>query len=228
MKAVWRERCCFEALQVIKITSANVVSRVTNYRCSRDNANLSRLLAGRLKLGLLACLLDLLVLGQTVGVRWAHTARGLFFLAQDFAGTTGRFCELSRRPDLASTSRFWAPEKPGHRACVGLGQLCQVERTHLSMLLSSYSLLSVRTHRNNHSGLLTLDKSVSQRRGAVFTLGQTTASRSFYIATRTKTKIKPNNKTTIWLEIAAVNGAQADQCCVLLHWINEVVKILIS
>lgn len=67
------------------------------------NAYLSRLFTGRLKLGLLARLFDLLVLGQIVGMRSAHAARGLFFLAQDFAGTTGRLRELSCKLDLAAT-----------------------------------------------------------------------------------------------------------------------------
>lgn len=103
---------------------------------------LSRLFTGRLKLGLLACLFDLLVLGQTVGVCCAHAACALFFLAEDFAGTTGRLRELGCRLDLAATLRFWVPEKPGHHARGNLSQLCQVKLSHLSTLLSSYSLFS--------------------------------------------------------------------------------------
>ena len=49
---------------------------------------LSGLLAGRLKLGLLARLLHLLVLGQAVGVRCAQAASSILLLAQDFTGET--------------------------------------------------------------------------------------------------------------------------------------------
>lgn len=86
---------------------------------------------------MLARLLDLLVLGQAVGMRRAHAARRLLFLAQDFAGTDRRTFV-----SMTATLRFWAAEKPGHRARVRLGQVCQDERSHLSTLLSSSSFSS--------------------------------------------------------------------------------------
>lgn len=91
----------------------------------KKQAYLSRLLTGRLKLSLLTGLFDLLVLGQTVGMRRAHAARALFFLAKDFAETTERLSEL----DLAATLRFWVPERPGHQS-TSPHHPCQVELSY--------------------------------------------------------------------------------------------------
>lgn len=53
----------------------------------RWNIYLAGLLAGRLELGLLAHLFDLLVLGQAVGLLGAKAASGVLLLSEDFPAT---------------------------------------------------------------------------------------------------------------------------------------------